>query len=214
MNPQVSCPLCLQTKIQSSFINLQRTFYECANCSLVFVDPQHHLNKESEKKRYETHQNDILDPGYQKFVTPLFEIIKSKVSVEKSGLDFGAGTGPVLAKLLNDCGFKIELYDPFFHPNPTALAKKYDFIFASEVAEHFYSPQREFSLLDSLLEPSGFLFLMTLIMTEQTPRETWFYLKDPTHVCAYSLKTFEWIKKRYHFSKMEVFEPRVVAFEK
>lgn len=214
MIQKLSCPLCLQNEIKSSFTNFNRTFYECDVCHLIFVDPCHFLDRESEKKRYETHENDVLDPGYQKFVTPLFQAIKTKVSPEKRGLDFGAGTGPVLTKLLKDSGYEVELYDPFFHPNRSALEKTYDFIFASEVVEHFYYPRKDFALLGSLLLPAGFLFLMTLIMTEETPRETWFYLKDPTHVCAYSIKTFEWMKNHYGFSKLEVYEPRVVTFQK
>lgn len=214
MIQKLSCPLCLQSEIESSFTNFNRTFYECGICHLIFVDPSHFLDRESEKRRYETHQNDVLDPGYQKFVTPLFESIKIKVKPEKRGLDFGAGTGPVLTKLLRDSGYEVELYDPFFHPNRSALEKTYDFVFASEVVEHFYYPRKDFSLLGSLLLPAGFLFLMTLIMTEETPRESWFYLKDPTHVCTYSIKTFEWMKNHYGFSKLEVLEPRVVIFKK
>lgn len=214
MTSSLSCPLCLRKDFKKSFVNLRRTFYECATCHLLFVDPQHHLDPVSERKRYETHQNDVFDLGYQRFVTPLFEAIKSKVSTEKLGLDFGAGTGPVLTKLLKSSGFQVELYDPFFHPNPKAIQKSYDFVFASEVVEHFYSPQRDFTLLHQLLSPRGFLFLMTLIVQPNTELTTWFYLKDPTHVCAYSPETFEWIKKHFQFSNLEVCSPRVAILTK
>lgn len=209
-NPS-SCPLCLQAEIQYSFIHFKRLFYQCDECHLIFTDPQHHLTADEEKKRYESHQNNVEDLEYQKFVRPLFNAIKKKVGADKLGLDFGAGTGPVLTKLLSDEGFDIQLYDPFFYPSRQALLKMYDFIFASEVVEHFYHPRREFDLLEKLLSPQGSLFLMTLLYQEDTPKENWFYLKDPTHVCAYSLDTFHWIKNHYGFKAVENLGPRVVV---
>jgi len=214
MTEDLVCPLCLQREIKSSFTNLKRVFFECGVCQLLFVDSQYHLEPEAEKKRYETHQNDVFDPGYQKFVMPLFEVIRKKMSLDRLGLDFGAGTGPVLTKLLRDAGFQIDLYDPYFHPFWENLEKSYDFVFASEVVEHFYHPRTDFNLLEKIVSPKGCLFVMTLLYQEDTVKENWFYLKDPTHVCAYSLGTFEWIKKQFGFSDLETQGSRVVILTK
>ena len=214
MSASLLCPLCLDASPKTSFAHLNRTFFECSVCDLFFVDPKYHLPSEAEKKRYESHQNDVLDPAYQNFVMPLFHIIQSRINRQSLGLDFGAGTGPVLTKLLTDDHFTIDVYDPYFHPHLSLLTNRYDFIFATEVVEHFYFPRKDFNLMTSLLRSKGYLFFMTLLHQSQTEKETWFYLKDPTHVCAYSQTTFEWIKRHYGFSQVEIISPRMVVLSK
>lgn len=48
------------------------------------------------------HENDINDPGYRAFVAPVVDRISSDRTPKHFGLDFGAGPGPVIAKLLSD----------------------------------------------------------------------------------------------------------------
>jgi len=59
------------------------------------------------------------------------------------------------------------LYDPFFHPKSELLAKKYDFIIACEVIEHFHDPRKEFELLYKLLNQGGKLYLMTDLYSQE-----------------------------------------------
>lgn len=208
------CPLCEQVESRNDIPVFGRHFYLCTRCELLFVDPSEHLSPDEEKKRYETHNNDVNDPRYQDFVKPLVKAVRDYCTPSNRGLDFGAGTGPVLAKLLREANFAVELYDPFFWPDSKALQKKYDFIASSEVVEHFAQPGKEFSLLTSLLEPKGVLAIMTLLHTSATDFPSWFYLKDPTHICAYSLKTFSWIQKQFGFQTLKQQGPRVVVLKK
>jgi 2-polyprenyl-3-methyl-5-hydroxy-6-metoxy-1,4-benzoquinol methylase len=175
------------------------------------LDPSQRLSPSEEKARYETHENDIQDPKYQEFVRPLVKWIQEIVKPGASGLDFGAGTGPILESLFQKDGYEMDKYDPFYWPNGKTLQKQYDFVVASEVAEHFSDPEKEFTLLNSLLKPGGVLGLMTLMHEAQTEIETWYYLKDPTHICAYSQKTFEWVQEHFSFSKLEIKLPRMVV---
>ncbi|HAH33245.1 MAG TPA: methyltransferase, partial [Flavobacteriaceae bacterium] len=78
-----------------------------------------------EKERYLSHQNDVEDSGFQKFVSPIVRAIKANHSPKDKGLDFGAGTGPVVSKLLEDLNYKMALYDPFFHPSKAPLLNTY-----------------------------------------------------------------------------------------
>jgi len=204
------CPLCHSKNSHSLVTQLKRTFSRCSECDLLFLDPKERLTLSEEKARYETHENDVTDPKYQEFVSPLVNWIAKHFAPSSTGLDFGAGTGPVLASELRKKGYQMEVYDPFFWPDPKPLSKEYDFVLASEVVEHFSDPKKEFALLKKLLKPSGVLGLMTLLYDAETDIESWYYLKDPTHICAYSEKTFEWIKQHFTFSGLGIAEPRLI----
>lgn len=163
------------------------------------------LPEEDEKKRYLEHNNDVNDPGYRKFARPIADYITGNFSPGISeGLDFGAGTGPVISRLLEERGFRISLYDPFFHPRKESLERKYDFIIASEVIEHFKNPYAEFKLLESLLKSPGSLAARTHLLSEGEAFEDWYYRKDPTHVFFYRQKTLEWLKEEFNFRSLSV----------
>jgi SAM-dependent methyltransferase len=189
----------------------QKKYYSCRNCLAIFLDPGMHLSSEDEKKRYEEHNNDVNDIRYQKFVEPIVSQIEKKFNKEHTGLDFGAGPGPVITKMLRDKGFNILLYDPFFFNIPELLQNKYDYIACCEVIEHFHNPAREFGLLKSLLKPGGSLYCMTEIYRDDVEFGRWYYKNDSTHVFFYHTKTLEWIKVHLHFQSMNV-EGRLIQF--
>lgn len=190
-----------------------RPYFHCQSCDLRFVGTHSRLDYKGERDRYLKHNNDIHDPNYQKFVEPLYKLIKENIPPTAKGLDFGCGEGPVLSHLLSVDGFDITLYDPIFKPDTTALLKKYDFIFCVEVVEHFYNPKEEFLRLKDLLSSKGQLFLMTDLYSEEIQFNTWNYRSDPTHVSFYSNSTFEWIKKNFEFKNYKRFSSRIVRFE-
>lgn len=164
-----------------------------------------------EKLRYETHNNDVNDAGYQNFVSPITMAILENFTQDDSGLDFGAGTGPVITKVLKDNNFGIKAYDPFFHNNPKLLDKKYDYIACCEVMEHFYSPKKEFALLKNILRKGGVLYCMTDIYDQSIDFNTWYYKNDPTHVFIYQRETIIWIKNKFNFSNVNI-KGRLITF--
>ncbi len=115
------------------------------------------------------------------------------------GLDFGAGSGPVITKVLQDNFYNILSYDPYFHNYPELLEKRYDYIACCEVVEHFYNPNKEFYLFKKLLKKDAKLYLMTELYDEKIEFESWYYKNDPTHIFFYSRATFEWIQKKFDF---------------
>lgn len=179
-------------------------FLTCDTCFVLFKHPQHFVTATVEKERYLKHTNDVTNHGYQKFVSPLVNAIFSKYNTTDMGLDFGAGTGPVVSKLLSEKGYIPALYDPFFHPDTAALQKKYDYIICSEVIEHFYNPNKEFQLLKNLLKPKGTLYCMTELVPKEIPLKDWYYKNDYTHVVFYTEKTMQWIKKKYGFKEISI----------
>lgn len=159
---------------------------------------------QEEKEFYQTHNNDILDKRYQLFVSPITLYIFSHFSPQAVGLDFGAGTGPVISYLLQQKGFNVLQYDPFFHPNTELLEKKYDFIVCCEVIEHFHNPRKEFALLRKMLNPNGNLVCMTQLYDQTINFRNWYYKNDQTHVFFYRENTIQWIRDNFSFSEYKI----------
>ena len=80
------------------------------------MHPQHYLVSNEEKNRYLKHNNDVDDPRYQEFVRPVIQAVITYIKIHQHGLDYGAGTGPVITKLLREKNYFMTAYDPFFYP--------------------------------------------------------------------------------------------------
>ena len=210
VNISAQCPLC-GGSAEFFFKMPGKTYHQCRQCSGVFLDRACCVSRQAEKRRYEEHNNDVDDPRYHKFVEPVVSKVKEKFAPEHKGLDYGAGTGPVIAKILKDKGYSIELYDPYFYNNLEALQGEYDFIVCCEVIEHFNAPAKEFERLKSLLKPGGVLFCMTELYSQDRDFKNWYYKNDPTHVFFYHADTLLWIKSKYRFSSLEN-DKRLVQF--
>lgn len=208
---QQICPLCHseETKL---FHQKFKSFYECHQCSGIFMDKNQRLTPEDELKRYNTHQNDVHDLKYQNFVSPITKSIICDFSTSHRGLDFGAGPGPVITKVLHDHNYQMAMYDPFYHNHPNVLEKKYDYIACCEVMEHFYYPDKEFLRLKKLLNPNGKLYCMTNLYNEDINFATWYYKNDPTHVFIYRAETIDWIRNHFGFSSVKI-DRRLITFE-
>jgi len=94
-----------------------------------------------------------------------------------------------------------------------ASDQAYDFITCTETAEHFVDPRAEFDRFDVLLRPGGWLGVMTEVLDEDRIFETWRYARDPTHVCFYGRRTFDWIADRFGWA-LERPHPNVALFRK
>jgi SAM-dependent methyltransferase len=208
----MQCPLCLNTSLNEFDTIAGIIYLQCDNCKSVFKHFENYPTLESEKERYLLHDNDIANEGYQAFVQPIvMYILKSKAN-SAIGLDFGAGTGPVIAEILKVEGYNISLYDPFFYPEKEVLNNTYDFIICCEVIEHFHSPNSEFYLLRKLLKPGGSVFCMTHLLPKKEDFRSWYYKNDPTHVIFYSEENIQWIKSNFNFSEVKI-EDRLIVFE-
>ncbi len=208
----MNCILCNTTLREPIHIEKEHRFFKCHQCGSVVRSTDTFPNYETEIDRYQTHNNDVNDPRYQKFVSPITLAVQADFSSQNTlGLDFGAGTGPVITKVLNDKGYKLNLYDPFFHPDKSVLEEKYDYIVSCEVIEHFHHPLKEFQLLKKLLKPNGKLYCMTDIYSDAIDFGNWYYKNDPTHVIFYTEKSLHWILKEIGFNELTI-DKRLIDF--
>ena len=162
----------------------------------------------TEIARYQAHQNGPKDVGYLQFLNLAISPTLPYLNNSKRGLDYGCGPVPTLSGLLKTHGLNCENYDPYFFPqmpdNP------FDFIFATEVVEHFFNPGEELKRIGGLLVPGGILTIMTEPWTTLLGFSEWYYARDITHVCFYHAKTIEFICTRFGFALLN-FEARKVS---
>ena len=196
------CPLCKSDSRVFSVLE-RKEYRKCSVCQSVFMNPKDYLPQHLEKARYKEHENDVNDPRYQRFVSPIVEEITRRFDPTKHrGLDFGSGTGPVITKMLREFGYGLTLYDPYFFDNKNYQARLYDFIVCCEVMEHFHQPQKEFFRLRGLLKNTGAIYCMTRLYDPAVDFTHWHYRRDPTHVFFYHRRALAWIRSRMDFSSV------------
>ncbi|WCL49333.1 class I SAM-dependent methyltransferase [Leptospira sp. GIMC2001] len=212
-NPsKVKCPLCYNTNGIELYSRqpINREYYHCDKCELIFVSSFYHLDQETEKRRYEKHENSYENFGYIQFlnrsILPTLPFLDGK----KIGLDYGCGPGPALSKILSNHGYEMHDYDPNYFPIFPKI--KFDFLFCTEVWEHFYNPGIEIPKILSLLKPKSILSIMTLPWNRMHGSENfseWFYARDDTHVSFFHEKTMEWMSIKWNLELLSHPEERV-----
>lgn len=206
------CPLC--GSHSSLFYDFkQRYYYQCQSCLAIIKDPASWPDRDEEKQRYLEHLNNVSDPRFQGFVSPITEQVKRHFSPAHKGLDFGAGHAPVITHVLAEQGYGIQAYDPLFFDHPALLEQQYDYICSCEVIEHFHRPAESFALLSRLLKSSGMLLCMTELYQEGVDFHRWNYKNDPTHVFIYHANTISYIADKYGFSE-SVIDGRLVLLKR
>lgn len=212
MKSEITCILCGSEANPYRVVRARR-YYKCGNCSSVVMDPDDYVTLQQEKARYETHNNDVNDPGYQEFVTPITEKVLDNHGKQEYGLDYGSGTGPVITKLLRDRGYRINTYDPFFDGDWSLLEHTYHYIVCCEVVEHFHKPSLEFRKLRELLKPGGSLYCMTQLFDSGIDFDSWSYKNDETHVIFYHPRALEWIRIEAGFASLDIHNGRLFTLK-
>jgi hypothetical protein len=182
-----------------------RDYHLCAVCDLMQMAGKDRLSTADEKKRYLQHNNSIRTQGYisflERLMLPVIAELESQGREAEAikGLDFGSGPYPMLAELMAERGFLLDLYDPIFAPRDKdkLLASAFDYIVCCETIEHFYHPHDEFDFMTKLLAPGGFIAIMTSLRRPDTGMAHWHYAQDETHVALYSEKTIHWLARHF-----------------
>ncbi|MFH1727192.1 MAG: class I SAM-dependent methyltransferase [Pseudomonadota bacterium] len=212
MKENTSCPLCAQANPSEFHKDAMRKYFLCQKCKLVFVPINQQILLSEEKKHYDRHQNNPMDERYRNFLNKLVKEIKPKLANNSFGLDYGCGSGPTISVMLGEQGHNVSNFDPLYNNNSKLLELSYDFITATEVAEHFKSPQKEFEKLFEMLKPGGYLGLMTNRWTTLESFKTWYYIRDLTHISFFCEETFEYIAKKFNAS-LEITGSDVAIFQ-
>ena len=205
------CPLCGSVDTETWHRDARRSYRRCGTCALVFVPAAEHLDPVAEKAQYDLHENALDDPGYRRFLGRLASPVLARLRPGAQGLDVGCGPAPLLARMLGEGGVTMRVYDPYYRPDETVWAQRYDLVTASEVVEHFRTPAADFARLFAAVRPGGLLAIMTKRPRDLAAFARWHYILDPTHVAFYGEATFGWLARR-HGAALEIAGDDVVVF--
>ncbi len=195
----MNCPLCSTPSTTIYFTDTFRSYFHCTCCDLVYADSSSYLIPSEEKSRYDLHNNDPMDPRYRKFLSRVFDPVKALITPGASGLDFGAGPGPTLSLMFEESGHDMKIFDLYYANHPEVLKpNSFDFVTCTEVIEHVQDAKNLIPMLFGLLKPGGPLALMTKLCTGLEQFKNWHYKKDPTHICFYSIETFNYIAEKFN----------------
>ncbi|MEA3418626.1 MAG: class I SAM-dependent methyltransferase [Campylobacterota bacterium] len=163
----------------------------CPFCKLIFKSPKQFSSLAIQKERYDLHENEESDKGYQAYFQRFLDFVLPLVGGPKSALDFGCGSTSLLSKMLNKEGIKCDYYDPIYHPDLSCRQKNYDLIISTEVFEHLHNPKEVFELLLSQLSKGGYLAIQTQFHDNSVEHYlSWYYRQDPTHIVFFAPETF------------------------
>ncbi len=190
------CPVCCTPGLGPFSTFGARRYLRCHTCRATLLDPAQHPDRAAEKAQYDLHENDPDDPRYRAFLNRLAAPLCARLAPGAEGLDYGCGPGPALAAMLAGAGHPMAVWDPIYAPDPAPLARRYDFVTCTEVAEHFHRPAEAFDTMCALVRPGGWLGIMTCFQTEDARFETWHYRLDPTHVTFYRCETLAHLAAR------------------
>lgn len=210
----MKCRLCGSSSLNK--INRKNDlYYHCKNCDLIFIDENKFPSVEEERERYGEHDNTHENEGYVNMFNRFLDKIIQPYSKEIGDqvLEFGCGPGPVLADLLENMGYDVDKYDPYFFSKKVYQGKKYDLITSTEVWEHFKKPYDMIQLLVDHLEAKGFLAIMTSFHPGIDEFKGWWYPWDPTHIVFYNANTFEWIAKEFPLDIKLIKEEKYCLFQ-
>ncbi|MEN6589381.1 MAG: hypothetical protein ABFC30_07015 [Proteiniphilum sp.] len=110
------CPLCEMVTVTTCTVIKNRKYDRCAQCDGIFMDSAFLPDRTEEEYRYKEHNNDVYDDRYRACVSPIVEAVLSDFTSQSRGLDFGAGTGPVISKMLEEKATRSNSTIPSFMP--------------------------------------------------------------------------------------------------
>jgi cyclopropane fatty-acyl-phospholipid synthase-like methyltransferase len=188
----LNCHICQQDSHSFIHNKTQVQYYHCFHCEYIFKSEEYYRDFRVQKKRYDLHQNNDDDLGYQAYFQKFLNFTLEGIGKVKNVLDFGCGRSTVLARLIEDKAMTCDYYDPIYHPK--VIDKKYDLIVCVEVFEHLHEPSKVFEYLLSLLHEGGYLAIQTEFHSNDKEKfEKWYYPNDPTHIVFFRPKTFEYL---------------------
>jgi predicted TPR repeat methyltransferase len=210
------CKICDATTRTIRDEKKELSYYRCESCGFVYLDDKYIVDSEREKDQYEMHQNSFESLGYVKmfedFITEA--IIPYEEHIE-TALEFGCGSGPVLAELLRRRGMEVDQYDLYFFPHKVYEGKKYDLITSTEVFEHLQNP---IAILETLVEhtqDNGYIALMTRFPSaEDKIFLDWWYRRDVTHISFFTPQSFEIMAQKTGLKMLQTINDNIVVFQK
>jgi hypothetical protein len=190
-------------------------YHRCERCGFIHLGQKHFVAQAEEKARYLLHRNDISNPGYVAFLRSfIMKAIAPFKAPDCLVLDFGSGPAPILARNLEEAGYRCDVYDPIFAKTRLWRERRYDAILLHEVAEHMRSPGTTLAFLTTLVDEGGIIAIRTRFLPESMEDfGSWWYRMDPTHVSFYTVRCLVDYFAARGFSLLSLYAPDIIVFQ-
>ena len=194
----MKCHICNQSTVSFKHEKTDVKYYHCTSCEYIFKSPTCYQDLETQKERYNLHENNEDDAGYIAYFQRFLDFVLPSVENVKTALDFGCGRTSLLATLLEKEGVSCDYYDPIYHPDTLVNDKQYDLIVSTEVFEHLHQPRVVFTSLLEKLNDGGYLAIQTEFHANgHEAFKKWWYPQDPTHIVFFRGETFRVLCEMY-----------------
>ena len=210
------CKICLKDSKPIVDTKTSKIYHKCLECEYIYLDEKFYIDEEKEKLHYDKHHNNLDSLGYVKMFEDLVEeFVKPYANDINNALDFGCGEGEVLPIVLERYKIKCDRYDLFYFPTKIYESKNYDLILSTEVIEHLKNPLAMLEEILKRIKQNGYLVLMTAFH----PRNNedflkWWYIRDITHIGFFTIKTFEFLAKKYNLEILKHNCKNTIIFKK
>ena len=182
--------MCECDQVQKYAEDINREYYRCDRCELIFVPERYHLSRNDEKLRYDLHDNSAGNSGYVNYLNRIVEIVPEISRDVNAILDFGSGWNAVLTELLKGNGYQCVAYDPLYDKKDFQ-SKSFDIVIICEVIEHLRSLRQELSIIADAMSNGSFVLIRTQLSPPKELFQKWWYIQDKTHINFFSLKSIE-----------------------
>ena len=194
---------------------IKSDFHYCKECQFFFKDEALHVDEKEEYRLYSQHNNSLENSGY----VAMFEDFLNKTLLQCEGvvevLDFGSGPTPVLAHLMRQRGYSVEIYDKFFSPQKVYEERVYDAITSTEVIEHIKEPLEVMRFFHAHLKKGGYLCLMSNFHQNSIEAFcSWWYCLDRTHISFFNPHTFEVLGEKVGFKVLYADEKKNLLLQR
>jgi len=208
------CKICKFDTSVLSDSKKKLSYYQ--SCGFLYLDNMFIVDKESEKEQYDLHENSFESTGYvemfEKFIAKAIAPYEEDI---ESALEFGCGSGPVLAELLRRRSLAVDIYDLYFYPEKVYEGKKYDLITSTEVFEHLKKPMKVLNMLVEHTAKNGYIVLMTKFPPKDDKEFlAWWYRRDVTHISFFTPKSFELMALKVGLKVLKTIDNNIVVFQK
>jgi len=122
----LNCHICNRVTKSFKHEKTNITYYHCISCEYIFKSPTCYQDLETQKERYNLHENNEEDEVYRAYFQRFLDFVLPNIGNVKIALDFGCGRTLLLSQLLEDEGIACDYYDPIYHPDTLDEKKRYE----------------------------------------------------------------------------------------
>ncbi|MGB6974485.1 MAG: class I SAM-dependent methyltransferase [Terracidiphilus sp.] len=201
--PSEVCRICHSSSVFHGEVTILKkhraSYFRCIECGFIQTEEPYWL-EEAYSAAIAGQDVGIMGRNLHnsEVVSAILELLFSDT---KDAIDFGAGHG-ILVRMMRDRGFNFFWFDRYAANDyargfEAQQGRKFDFLTAFEVLEHFTDPISEIS---KLMELSGNVLVSTVLVPTPVPKvdEWWYFMpRSGQHISFYTEESLRLLARRF-----------------